>query len=128
MRINEITTKRSRPVREGVTWGTRVLGNDQIVWVDAEKVRASWAKDKYFYFDGDEHPNAIKGRIPRFDAWIKQGIPVNPPEVCLNDAGDIVFTNGRHRFVWMLQHGETRIPVAVPPEYVEEVKDRYGVQ
>jgi hypothetical protein len=119
MRAHEI-------ISEAVEWSDRVLGNDQIIWVDAEKVRASWAKDRDFYFDADDHPNAIRGRIPRFGAWLQRGIPVNPPEVCLNDQGDIIFTNGRHRFVWMLQHGESRIPVAVPPEYVEQVAKLYG--
>ncbi len=117
----------SPPLREDVQWSKRVLGDDVIVWVDAEKVRASWAKDRHFYFDNDAHPNAIKGRIPRFNDWLKLGQPVNPPEVTLNDEGDIIFVNGRHRFVWMLQNGETRVPVAVPPESAKEVARRFGV-
>jgi hypothetical protein len=117
MRIMEMTS---------VTWSNRVLGNDQIVWVDAEKVRASWSKDRYSYFDAADHPNAIKGRVERFGEWIKQGIPVNAPEVSLTDAGEVFFTNGRHRFLWMIQHGETRVPVAVPPEYANEVARKFG--
>jgi hypothetical protein len=109
------------------TWSERVHQGDEIVWVDVEKVRASWSLDPDMYFDSDDHPNAIKGRIPRFDAWIKRGEAVQPPEVCLNDTGDLIFTNGRHRFVWMIQHGIESIPVAVPGEYVEEVRERYGI-
>jgi hypothetical protein len=119
MRIFDLTEK--------VQWSNRTIGADEIVWVDAEKVRASWSKDRYSYFDNDEHPNAITGRIPRFDAWVKQGIPVQAPEVCLTDDGEISFTNGRHRFTWMLAHGEKTVPVAVPPDYVDAVKAKFGI-
>lgn len=107
-------------------WSQATIGNDVLVWIDTEKVRASWEKDKDSYFDAPEGKNAIKGRIPRFDEWMKRGEAVRAPEVCLTQDGEISFTNGRHRFVWMLQHGIKTMPVAVPPEYADAVQDRFG--
>ncbi len=108
-------------------WSTRVPSGDEIIWVDVEKIRSSWSRDGSFYFDSSEHPNAIKGRIERFGEWIKQGEPVNPPEISLSPNGIIFFTNGRHRFVWMMQHGITSMPVAVPSEEVREITERFGI-
>jgi hypothetical protein len=116
MRINEIV----EPV-----WSDRTIGSDVLVWIDPRKLNASWAKDRYSYFDTPNHANAIGNRVERFGEWIKQGIPVNAPEVCLSDEGDVRFINGRHRFFWMLSHGVTRMPVAVPTDYAEEVKRRF---
>ena len=107
-------------------WSQRVLGDDTLVWIDTEKLRASWENDRYGYFDGNDHPNAIKNRIDRFGEWIKQGIPIQAPEVSLSDDGHVIFTNGRHRFVWMLQHGIQSLPVAVTPVYVDEITKRFG--
>lgn len=119
MRIHEITNTT-------INWSDKVRLGDRLIWVDAEKVRASWAKDGDFYFDGPNHPNAIGKRIDRFGDWIKRGEPVQAPEVALNDQGEIIFTNGRHRFVWMLQHGVKVLPVAVPEQYVDQVIERFG--
>lgn len=110
-----------------IQWSSKVHRGDKLVMINTQKVHDSWAKDTNFYFDGADHPNAIKGRISRFDAWVKNGIPVEAPEVNINHAGDIVFSNGRHRFTWMVQHGVEHMPVAVPEEHADEIAQRYGV-
>ena len=120
MRISEITSP-------AIDWNLQTYAGDEIVWVDAEKLRASWEKDRYFYIDGPQHPNAVKGRIERFGEWIKQGVPVKVSEIALTDDGEVTFINGRHRFVWMLQNGVKRLPVAVPTEIAIEVRSRFGI-
>jgi hypothetical protein len=109
-----------------IKWSERTFPGDHLVWIDTEKVRSSWSLDKDFYFDADDHPNAIRKRIPRFDEWLKKGEAVEAPQVALNDQGEIIFTNGRHRFVWMVQHGVDHIPVMVPDEYVDEITRRFS--
>ncbi len=119
MRISEITSP-------AIEWNLQTYAGDEIVWVDAEKIRASWEQDRHFYFDGPHHSNAVKGRIERFGEWIKQGIPIRVSEITLTDDGEVTFINGRHRFVWMLRHGVTSLPVAVPKEQAGEVRERFG--
>jgi hypothetical protein len=108
------------------SWSDQTFGDDVLVWIDADKINASWSKDGDFYFDHADHPNAIAGRIPRFDEWLKQGQPIRAPELCLNAAGDVFFTNGRHRFVWMRQHGIRHMPVAVPANQAIEFERRFN--
>lgn len=103
----------------------KAMRGDVEVMIDVAKVDASFSKDRNFYV-GPQGAGGITGRYERFDNWIKGGSPVEMPEVCLTDQGEISFINGRHRFAWMRDHGVKVIPVAVPAEYAEAVKAKFG--
>lgn len=103
-----------------------LLDSETIVWLDVAKVDASYGQDKRFYVSGPESPNAIEGRYERFGEWLKRGIAVKPPEIHLTPWDRIGFTNGRHRFAWMKNHGETRMPFIVPKDEAEEIVQRFS--
>ncbi len=120
MRRSELTEKND------YRWSDKTFGDDVIVWLNTMKINASWSKDRDAYFDRPDHPNVIGQRIPRFGDWLKKGDAIRAPEICLTDAGEVFFTNGRHRFFWMKSHGVKRMPFAVPSNQVEEFKRRFS--
>ena len=46
--------------------------------------------------------------------------------VCLDQDGEISFTDGRHRFAWLRDHGLKVLPVQVPPEKALLIEARFG--
>ncbi|RYF13085.1 MAG: N-acetyltransferase [Oxalobacteraceae bacterium] len=113
-------------MNEGHSWSQWVRPGDEMVTIDVEKVRASWALDRDFYFDDGDHPNAIRGRVSRFNQWLERGEAIGLPELCLNPSGEITFINGRHRFVALMQRGVESLPVAVPVDQADEIRLRFG--
>ncbi len=100
-------------------------GKEVVVKVNIEKLDASFKKDSGFYV-GRAGEGGISGRYSRFDSWIKQGVPIEMPEVCLDWKGEITFVNGRHRFAWFRDHGLDTMPVVVPAEQAAEITSRFG--
>jgi hypothetical protein len=50
------------------------------------------------------------------------------PHVALADEGYIVFSDGRHRFAWLRDHGVRALPVTVSPDIEVEVRRRFGTK
>ena len=111
-------------VSESYEWKKTMRGDVEVM-IDVDKVNTSAAKDRNFYV-GPQGSGGVKGRYERFDNWMKGGAPVEMPEVCLTDAGEISFINGRHRFAWMRDHGVKTMPVAVPADYADAVREKFG--
>ena len=65
-------------------------------------------------------------RYKKFGAWLNRGEAVEIPWVGLED-GEICFTNGRHRFAWLRDHGLQSIPIDVDPAIAGEMRKRFGV-
>ena len=99
-----------------------------VVWVDVAKLDEAWARDSNFYVGPEGRLNGIKGRYPRFDAWVREGHPVEMSEVGFDShpSGRPFFCNGRHRYSWMRDHGAQALPVVTDPERAEEFAARYG--
>jgi len=100
-------------------------GEDAIVWVDVAKLDASFKHDRGFYV-GPGGEGGIKGRYPRFDEWVKEGHPVAMPEVGFGYRDTATFTNGRHRFAWMRDHGAQAVPVVTDADRAEEFAKQFG--
>jgi hypothetical protein len=103
-----------------------LLDSEIVVWLNVEKIDASFRKDRDFYLDGPDSKNAIGDRYARFAQWLERGIAVNPPEVHISAWGSIGFSNGRHRFAWMRNNGVTEMPFVVPKEQAEEIVARFS--
>lgn len=101
--------------------------NEEIIWVDVQKIISSWRTNDDNFLDGPQHDNAIGKRYEGFGKWLEKGITIQPPEIHLAHNGEISFNNGRHRFTWMANHGVKTIPASVPKEDVEEIRNRFGV-
>lgn len=102
-------------------------GDEIVIWIDVAKFDKAFARDSGFYIaSGGE--GGIKNRYKDFEKWLEQGIPVEMPEAYVNERrNDIVgFTNGRHRYAWMRDHGAQSLPVVVPREHAEMMHKLYG--
>lgn len=100
-------------------------GEETVVWVDPFKIDAAWKYNNNSYVGPNGTINAIGNRYNDFGQWLKQGIPVKMPEIYLRN-GIPDFSNGRHRFRWMLDHGATAIPVVIPTEFAKELEKLFG--
>lgn len=110
-----------------ISWKAPRYSDHEVVWVDVDKIDASWAQDSNHYINGPQHPNAIGKRIKGFGDWLSTASePVEMSVLSLDHYDGIYFENGRHRFVWMKSHGATSLPVMVPTEQAEEIQRRFG--
>lgn len=100
---------------------------DAVVWVRVDTLERSWQICDGWYVGpgGTGHP--IDGRYDKIGKRIRSGNPVWIPWVTL-DAGDgeVDFTDGRHTFAWLRDHGVTALPVQVPPSQAASVEARFG--
>src|SRR5690348_11870497 len=94
-------------------WDLRDLpnGDDVIIWADVAKADALWSLDTLYIPRGvPDH----RGKYERFGNWLsKSTTPVEMAHVCVAPGGSLSFTNGRHRFAWVRDHGALAVPFTV---------------
>ena len=116
---------KSREIR----WTSAPLPNhaepDETVWISVAKLDASWKKNRYQYVGPGGSGAESKYEYEKFGNWLEGGERVQIPWVGLED-GEIAFTNGRHRFAWLRDHGVTSIPIDVDPADAKEFLRRFG--
>jgi hypothetical protein len=98
---------------------------DETVWISVAKLDASWKKNRSQYFGPGGSGPVIDDRYNKFGTWLQRGEPVWIPWVVLDD-GEIAFTDGRHRFAWLRDHGVKSIPIDVDPAIADEIRKRFG--
>lgn len=104
---------------------------DEIVWIDVAKLDQSWRHDGIYYVrPGGEPGQSISvARYERFGRWIADhDETIWMPHVGFNDEGHVSFTDGRHRFAWLRDHGVRSLPVTVSLETAAEVDRRFGTE
>ena len=101
--------------------------DDIPVWVCVHKLEQSWQylNGEYIGFGGTGR--AIAGRYERIGIMLRSTPDMWMPAICLDSNGSPNFTDGRHRFAWIRDHKVQTLPVAVPPEQLEEFALRFGV-
>jgi hypothetical protein len=102
---------------------------DVVVWISVAKLDASWKNDGIYYVGvGACGPgNAKPTKYKAFGEWLKQGDPVWMPHIGISD-GHVSFSDGRHRFAWLRDHGVRTLPVTVSPGIAAEIRRRFGTQ
>jgi hypothetical protein len=68
----------------------------------------------------------IGDRYNRFGIWLQRGEPVWIPWVGLALDDQISFTDGRHRFAWLRDHGVTALPIDVDGDELARIEKRFG--
>jgi hypothetical protein len=109
-----------------ITWETpKGRHNDVPVWIDIQALDHSWAQDELHVGQGGE--GGMKRRYDGFGRWIASAtVPVQMPEVALSHRNEVAFTNGRHRFSWLRDHGAEAMPVLVDKSQAGEFARRFG--
>lgn len=96
---------------------------DPVIWVAVGSLDALWRNTpEYVGLDGRGSDQAGKyeavGDFLRFGIGTRQ---IFVPTVSMID-GKVTFTDGRHRFAWLRDHGLRAMPIEVPEESLEVFK------
>jgi hypothetical protein len=67
-----------------------------------------------------------RGRYDNIGRFIQSGGAVWMPELSLDDDGALWFTDGRHRFAWVRDHGASALPVGTDPDGAAQLAERLG--
>src|SRR5271166_3746421 len=113
-----------------IAWVERQFGEgwediepDVVQWVDVALLDAAWARTPERILPGGGSGQGDRYR--NFGAWLKQGRPVEMCVVWVTDDA-VGFTNGRHRFSWLRDHGVVALPIQISPASVVIVEPRFG--
>ena len=103
--------------------------SDPIIWISVAKLDKSWKRDGGFYIGKFARGNGATSRTKykRFGEFFRGGRSVWMPHIGIS-AGHVSFTDGRHRFAWLRDHGVRALPVTVSPGNIVEVKRRFGTR
>lgn len=94
---------RYRTLRWKDQWG---LG-EPVVWLNVVEADLAWRRDAGYYIP----PGARDHRYEKFGEWLlRANRVVWMPTACFY-RGRLNFTDGRHRFAWLRDHGAEAIPV-----------------
>lgn len=66
------------------------------------------------------------GRGESADRWIRKYARLRMPHVGLDNSGVVAFTDGRHRFAWMRDHGAKALPISCDRESAAEIRRLFG--
>ncbi|WP_414655824.1 plasmid fertility inhibition factor family protein [Frateuria sp.] len=101
--------------------------DDVAVWISVSKLDEAWRLDHEYYVGAGGDGAVIDDRYERFGEWLTSTHGcVELPDVAIND-GVVSFSDGRHRFAWLRDHGVQAMPVQVSPEQAQEFRERFGV-
>jgi len=98
--------------------------SDPVIWIDIAKAESAWREDD-FYVDVEAKTSGEVLKYKNFGEWIKCGISIEMPHVSYED-GKLSFSNGRHRFAWLRDHGATSLPVTTYPSCEAELRQNLG--
>jgi len=91
------------------------------------KIDTSWQNDHPYYIGPNitGPGNGSRYKYDKFGKWFQEGRPIGMPSVGLL-SGWIGFSDGRHRFSWLRDHGLQALPVLTSPEDAPDVHRRFG--
>ncbi|CAN7771414.1 hypothetical protein [Caballeronia sp. LjRoot31] len=115
---------------EAPVWRRHTLGDgwndvepDALVWISIAALDIAWRDSEEYV--GETGRGSLHGdRYAKFGRWLEGATFVDVPVLSLDEDGVPIFTDGRHRFAWMRDHGLPSLPIEVPldQEHVFEVQ------
>lgn len=100
--------------------------DDVAIWIDVLKLDEAWRLDEGFYIGAGGSGPAIDNRYEGFGRWLaSSSCRIELPMVAIEDKV-VSFSDGRHRFAWLRDHGVRAIPVQVSAEQAGEFEIRFG--
>jgi hypothetical protein len=102
------------------------IPDDVVVWLAVPLVEASFALDRSHYVGPYGAGAGQRGRYENIGRHFLSGRPIWMPHLGLSPEGTIEFTDGRHRFAWIRDHGAVALPVTADPDGAAALVERYG--
>ena len=126
------------PAREGTALNGRLLEwretpfhpdwadqePDAVIWIEVQRFDAAWRRSGEWISPGGA--GGQDDRYRRFGEWVVGAKPIEMCCIWLREA-KVGFTNGRHRFAWLRDHGVVFIPVQVAPGKAAACASCYGI-
>lgn len=98
---------------------------DVVVWVSVQALETSFRDGDQYVGPGGTHCGQV-GRYENIGRHIVSGRATWMPLVSVNRHDQIRFTDGRHRFAWVRDHGAEALPVATGPATAEKLSHLFG--
>lgn len=122
--------------RTSVTWSVQtwdlgyvdVPNPDEPVWISIRKFDALWRRTDEYIADGGGADDNQPEKYARAGEWLGSGKSTWMPVVGLDHRGMPTITDGRHRYLWMRQHGGWSMPVAVAASEADAVRALCGTR
>jgi hypothetical protein len=92
-----------------------------LVDVNVDAFEENFAKDKDFYV-GPEGEGGIGKRYAIFTEFAKTAPSIEAPSVGIDENGNVMFDNGRHRYAYFRDQGLKTIPMSMSPESLANAK------
>jgi len=100
--------------------------DDALVWLAIPLIESSFALDQSYYVGGGGTGMGQRGRYENIGRHFRSGRPMWMPHLGLSAEGAITFTDGRHRFAWVRDHGAAALPVTTDPDQASVLVARFG--
>ena len=117
-----------------IRWTLPVVGEghdcppDEMVWVSVEKFDAAWRETGHLYISPRGTSGAIGCRYEMIPDRLKCAESTVMPSVSFDEDGKLGFSDGRHRFAWLRDHGILSLPLAVPPDQAGRFRVVFGTE
>lgn len=98
--------------------------SDVVVWLDVPKVDAAWKRSDQYVLPGGA--NGQDKRYTLAGTWFAQYPFSNMLVINLEPDGSVTFTDGRHRFSWLRDHGANAIAFQVSPVGADQCLEMLG--
>lgn len=118
---------------EQLVWIQHPIGNgwtdepDPVIWAAVESLDAVW-RGTPEYVGRKGLGSDQDGRYEAVGQFLRSAIGARPifiPTVSMVD-GTVSFTDGRHRFAWLRDHGLRALPVEVDEDSIETCRTCFG--
>ncbi|WP_449410386.1 hypothetical protein [Methylobacterium komagatae] len=101
---------------------------DVPVWISIRKFDALWRRTEEYIAEAGGSDDNQPEKYAKAGAWLATGEQTWMPEVGLDHWGMPTITDGRHRYLWMREHGAWSMPVAVSTSEAKAVRALCGTR
>lgn len=109
-------------------WMFRGMDEEATVWISVRRLDRQWRRSGLYIARRASNRDASKDRYQRIDAWMREGRgPLWMSDVHYNN-GEVGFTDGRHRFAWMRDHGALALPVTTSISHAHVLQQYFGTR
>lgn len=97
-------------------------------WISIRKFDALWRRTEEYIAEAGGADDNQPHKYANAGAWLGSGEPTWMPFVGLDHRGMPTITDGRHRYLWMREHGAWSMPVAVSASDAEAMRALCGTR
>jgi hypothetical protein len=96
------------------------------VWASIKLIEERWRHVESDYITPGGGGRSIGNRYERVGEWVRSKGRLWTPVMCLDEADNPSFTDGRHRFAWVRDHQVKVLRIVVPSEQSDDFFRLYG--